>query len=188
MRFLIFVFLSLCFINSAHSQYYGYSTYYRPYLFPYEINEARIQTRWRIQDAYKERNKTENYLDRKERMLDQAERAYELSKREEELRHKGILPPKNPNAGMYLYEGKKYNSYDEFKQSPDYLVFLKKQAEKEKLREQEKLIKEYEKKRDDIFLQMWHKMSDLGKEQFSRLTAEQKEQRIDEILLKEITE
>lgn len=201
MKFLIFLCLFL-FANCAYGQYYRpyynqnilrYQNFNRfPVYIPVPIyqNQVRrltpdqIRERWAIQDEYKERNKTENYLDRKERMLDQAERAYELNSREEYLRSRGILPPKKQSG--IVFNDKHYSSYEELSESEEYQSYIESKRIERKEKEWQK---QFEKERYSAFIQMWHRLSDSGKEQFGRLSYEEKESRIDEyhfkILLKE---
>lgn len=188
MKFLFLLFLFCC-CNHAYGQYsycppfpfYSYQTpYFYSYQIPYQtfrrqLTLSEIRERWAIQDEYKERNRTENYLDRKERMLDQSERAYELSKREDDLRRRGILPPKKPTK--IVFHDTEYSSYEELSQSDDYQFHI---ISKKIERQEQEWLKKYEKERSNAFLQMWHRLSDIGKEQFSRLSSEEKEIRIDE--------
>lgn len=178
MRFL-FLFIFLFISNISHAQYQR--------RFYYELNEARIYSRWRIQDEYKFRNKTENFLDRKERYLDQAERAYALNQREEDLRRSGVIPPRHPDAGKFFYKDKKYGSYELFKETPEYVDFLVERRLKEIDKKSIDIEKEVNRIRDNAFLMMWHKLSDIGKEKFNQLSSREKELRIDEAVLDYIT-
>lgn len=190
MRFLFLLFVFLCSNVYGQNGYYipqypQYSSYYYYYYYqnpnqPRRLSAGEIRERWEIQDEYKERNKTENALDRKERMLDQAERAYELNKREDDLRYRGILPPKK-SSGI-IFNGIKYPSYEALSESSDYQSYIiSKRLEKL----EEERYKAYEKARDVAFLQMWHRLSDAGKEQFGRLSFEEKEARIDKYYFKD---
>lgn len=137
-----------------------------------------VRERWAIRDEYKARNKTENYLDRKERMLDQAERRHALQQREDELREKGILPPKT--KGYFIHKGKKFYSIEEWKKSPEYAQQMDENRMRELQRNAEKLA-EQKRQQDALdFLRMWRKMSYFDRERYSRLSAAEKARRLEE--------
>lgn len=189
MRFLfLFILLLLCKISYGQFPVYSYGPYTGTYYYypPFIMNEERIKSRWRIQDEYKERNKSENYLDYRTRMMDQAEKKYEIDRREQELIKQGILPPKNPNAGTFVYDGIRYPSWEDFKLTSAYVKYRQEIEEKRLLKKEAEFKKEYERQRDIAFLQLWHKLGDIGKERFNRSTDEEKEKVLDEIMFKNL--
>ncbi len=108
--------------------------------------ESRVRTRWEIQDEYRKRTKTENYIEKRHRSLDLAEQRHALKQREQDLIDKGILPPKKP--GYFIHKGKKFHSIEEWKKSPEYWEMKKEQAEKEIKLEEEKRLKEIQRQKD----------------------------------------
>lgn len=108
--------------------------------------ENKVRTRWEIQDEYRERNKTPNYIERRHKALDLAEQRHALKQREQELIDKGILPPKKP--GYFVHKGKKFYSIEEWKKSPEYWEMKKEQAEKARKLEEEKRLKEIQRQKD----------------------------------------
>lgn len=137
-----------------------------------------VRQRWAIRDEYKARNKTENYLDRKERMLDQAERRHALKLREEQLIEKGILPPKK--KGYFMHKGKKFHSIEEWRKSPEYAQQMDENRMKELQRNAENLAKAKQQQEALDFLRMWRGMSYFAREQYSRLSPAKKAQRLAE--------
>lgn len=122
-----------------------------------ENEDLRIHTKWKIQDEYKERNKSENYLDRWERSLDTAERRHALKQREEELRNKGVLPPKQ--EPHMVIRGRTYKNCEEWKQTADYSLHRLELEEKRLLRKIDEIIKQRE-YRESLAYQNW--WDDLG--------------------------
>lgn len=108
--------------------------------------EQRIRTRWEIQDEWKERNKTENFIQRKNRALDLAEQRHALKQREQDLIDRGILPPKK-ESGFY-HKGKFFTSIEEWKESPEYAQMLKERKQRERKLALEKELKEQQLAKD----------------------------------------
>ena len=162
------------------------SYYYGQYLRDYESARSQylrnqadaIRLRWQIQDEYKERNKSENYLDRKERLMDQAVRRHELEQREKELIEAGILPEKKP--GYFVYKGKKYESYYAFKESPEYLDFQDEIAERRRQYEAEEAKKKQDYQDSIDFLRMWRKMGPTSRERYGRMSQYEKDRALRE--------
>lgn len=134
----------------------------------------RIYTRWTIQDAWKERNRMENALDRKERLLDQSERMHALKLREQDLREKGILPPLK--SGGFIHNGKQFSSLAEWKESPEYAQRME-EIRMENLRQHMEERAKTQRLQESLdFMCMWRGMSDVMKHRYSLLTPEQKVQ------------
>lgn len=74
-----------------------------------------IRTRWSIKDEAQSRRRANhpNYIVRRTYQLDMIEARALLTQREDEMRVKGLLPPK-PVPG-FTYKGVRYKSYAEFK-------------------------------------------------------------------------
>jgi hypothetical protein len=162
--------------NGLAARYFGQYLVDRERAYNQHIqNEAdRIRTRWEIQDEYRARQRSlhPNYLERKARSLDMAEQRHALKLREEELRKKGILPPK-PEP-YFAYKGVKFKSYDEFKKSDLYWEMIKERDKKRAEREAEEAAAEARRQESIDFMRMWAKMSFLARERYSRLSPEEK--------------
>lgn len=83
-----------------------------------------IRTRWSIKDESQARRRASrpNYIVRRTHTLDMIEARALLTQREDEMRTRGLLPPK-PVPG-FTHKGVRYKSYAEFKTTPAYQVFL----------------------------------------------------------------
>jgi len=149
---------------------------------PYQNRYNFIQDRWLIQDEYRYRNIPENYLDRQQKKFDLYERTYEMRQKEKELVVKGILPPKDPNAGKFIMYGRSFSSFYEFQKSPEYDRMIYERDLRKQRKQHEKDSKEYEIARDYAFLRMWNQMGVVGRERHSSLDSLEKEKRIDEFL------
>lgn len=77
-----------------------------------------IRTRWAIGDESKARRKRPSYTERRMLTLDRIEARALLTKREDEMRAKGLLPPKKEPA--LAINGVRYKNYAEYKASPAY--------------------------------------------------------------------
>lgn len=112
--------------------YYGYGWYVQPYPVPYytrtriievekekswEEKAADLRHKWDIADEAKARRRAN--MRTMEDRLDAAQRLHDLKKREEKMREDGILPPKK--KGGFVYNGTRYTSWDEFKNTDDFL-------------------------------------------------------------------
>lgn len=136
-------------------------------------NEAdRIRTRWSIQDEYRARNQRPNYLERRARSLDMAEQRHALDLREQELRDKGVLPPK-PEPSI-TYKGESFKSYAEFKESDLYWDMLVERDKRLFAREAEAEAAEARRQAAVEFGRMWAGMSFLARDSYTRLSPELK--------------
>ena len=131
-----------------------------------ENEEQRIRSYWKIQDEYKERNKSENYLDRWEKTLDAAERRHALQERENELRAKGVLPPKE--SPHMVIRGRTYENSEEWKLTADYYLHRLELEEKRILRKIDELIKEREYKESLAFQNWWDDIGYVGQQNYIR--------------------
>jgi hypothetical protein len=100
----------------------------------------RITTRWEIKDEWKDRNKTENFIQKKNRNLDNAVKRHALKQREKDLIEKGILPPK-PKSGFW-HKGAFFTSVEEWKLSPEYAQMIEERQENQKLLDLEREMKQ----------------------------------------------
>lgn len=68
-----------------------------------ETHDFKVRTRWEIKDEYERRRKQnrQSFAEIREKRLDRIERMAALDEREEQLRQKGILPPK-PESGVKI--------------------------------------------------------------------------------------
>lgn len=107
-------------------------------------NYKRIESRWKIKDEYNNRQlkKVDRsndikkvYLDKKEKYLQLKEREFIINQKEQDLRDRGVLPAKKPSR--MIINGKEFMSYDEFKKSPEYQIFLQEAATRQALEKQE---------------------------------------------------
>lgn len=141
-------------------------------------NADRIRNYWSIKDEYKERNRRPTYLERKAKSLDMAEQRHMLKLREEELRKKGIIPPKKES--YFAYKGVKFKNYEEFKKSDLYWDMIAERDERIAKREAEERARKARLAESNDFLRMWHGMSYLERERYSRLSPERKSRYIQE--------
>lgn len=103
-----------------------------------------------------ERNKLDHSISKKERHLDTIEKHHQLKEKEEDLRKEGVLPPK-PDHAIGI-NGKKYQSYSEFKQTKEYQDWIAIQNAKHYWRDQKAIIdKNYEAKRQR---ELYQKLND----------------------------
>lgn len=133
-----------------------------------------VQTRWAIRDEWIDRNKTINHLDRKEKLLDQAERAYALRLREQALRESGVLPPSNPEAGSIGFNGKRFRSLEEFKNSPEYYDMLINRDLREIDRSVDELLRQERLRQAIEFGRVWSRMSEADKFRYRNLNPDQR--------------
>ena len=140
--------------------------------------DKKIRYHWDIKDEYKARNVRPNYLDRMETRLNNAERLAALEQREQDLINKGILPPK-PKSGL-TYDGIQYESFADFKLTYAFAKMTVERDARIAQRKAEEVAKEKRYQEAVDFGRMWAGMSFLARENYSRLSSEQKAQRMAE--------
>ena len=84
-------------------------------------HKKAVHTWWELRDEYRERFRRDHpdYVTREHKRLDMAEDLYELKKRKEKLMKKGVIP--KPRPTQIIINGKSYDSYEDFKGSPEWM-------------------------------------------------------------------
>jgi len=120
---------------------------------------------WSLQDEYKSRNKTENYLDWQERRLDTAERRDALAQREQSLIDAGVLPTKKKPSTTI--RGRTYNSVAEWKGTADHYLHELEMEEKRLVGEVSKLQEDRRYRESIAFQRWWNRLGIVGQHRYT---------------------
>lgn len=134
-----------------------------------------VRTRWAIQDQAKQRRNAgrTDWATRRMKELDNLERRHAVKEREQELRDKGILPPKKKSG--FVVKGKFFESYEDFKGSDEWYAVKQEAQLRELDRQEEKRQAELRRQKAIEFGQMWRGMSWIAKERYNRMSAAERE-------------
>lgn len=91
-----------------------------------------VHTWWQLKDEYRERFRRDHppWPDMKLHQLNMTQRRYDVLQLEKQMIQQGVLPPKQKPS--FTFNGKKYASYAEFKNSPEWIFMRLGVAERQK--------------------------------------------------------
>jgi hypothetical protein len=91
-----------------------------------------VHTWWQLKDEYRERFRREHppWPDMKLHQLNMAQKRYDVLQLEKQMIQQGVLKPKPKSS--FVFNGKIYASYEEFKNSPEWIFMRLGAAERQK--------------------------------------------------------